>query len=116
MSKKYGMWSFSSSPRVALDRCKRAASRNLSRTRGVTFPTADDHSDEQSEVGSLTKVRHRLQVDLAGDRMEFDQFLQNLCIGDRVRVLCDDGVLVAEKISQTQFELIHSETISQFIH
>lgn len=116
MSKKSQMMSNSSSLQVALDRCKRTVSRNLSRTRGVTFSTADDRSDEQFEVGSLTNVGHRLQVDLAGDEMDFDQFLQTLCVGDRIRVLCDDGVLVAEKISQTQFELIHSQAISEFIH
>jgi hypothetical protein len=39
-----------------------------------------------------------------------------LNIGDRIRVLCDDGALVAEKISQTQFELIHCQVMSKLVH
>jgi len=39
--------------------------------------------------------------------MEFEEVVKVLNIGDRIRVLCDDGVVVAEKISPTQFELIH---------
>jgi len=35
--------------------------------------------------------------------MEFEEVVKVLNIGDRIRVLCDDGVVVAEKISQTQF-------------
>jgi len=32
--------------------------------------------------------------------MEFEELVKVLNIGDRIRVLCDDGVVVAEKISQ----------------
>ena len=39
-----------------------------------------------------------------------------LNIGDRIRVLCDDGVLVAEKISQTQFKLIYAQMLSELVH
>jgi hypothetical protein len=31
-------------------------------------------------------------------------------------VLCDDGVLVAEKISETQFKLIHAEMMTDLVH
>jgi hypothetical protein len=42
--------------------------------------------------------------------------INKLRIGDRVRVLCDDGVILAEKISEAQFKLIHSLVMSKFIH
>ncbi len=48
--------------------------------------------------------------------MEFEEVVKVLNIGDRIRVLCDDGVVVAEKISPTQFELIHYQMISGLIH
>ncbi|HEY2547785.1 MAG TPA: hypothetical protein VGI46_17065 [Candidatus Acidoferrum sp.] len=64
----------------------------------------------------MPNVKQRLQVDLNGNPVEFDEIIQSLSIGDRIRVLCDDGVLVAEKISQTQFELVHSQAMSQLIH
>lgn len=116
MSKKREMKSISSWLGVTLDWCRRTARRSLCRTRRVTFSTVDDHTNEQFEVGSLTKVKDGLQVHFRGNRMEFDEFSQSLSIGDRIRVLCDDGVLIAEKISPTQFELIHSQGISPFIH
>jgi hypothetical protein len=31
-------------------------------------------------------------------------------------MFCDDGVLVAEKISQTQFKVLYSETTSELVH
>jgi len=40
-------------------------------------------------------------------RDHVEELVKVLNIGDRIRVLCDDGFIVAEKISQTQFELIH---------
>ncbi len=39
-----------------------------------------------------------------------------LTIGDRIRFLCDDGVLVAEKMSQTQFKLVSAESMSKVVH
>jgi len=48
--------------------------------------------------------------------MELEEFIQILRIGDRIRVLCDDGVVVAEKISQTQFKLIRCQMMSELVH
>jgi hypothetical protein len=31
-------------------------------------------------------------------------------------VLCDDGVVVAEKISETQFNIIRAETMAEVVH
>ena len=41
---------------------------------------------------------------------------KTLSIGDRIRVFCDDGVVVAEKISQTQFKEIHVEMMAELVH
>jgi hypothetical protein len=39
-----------------------------------------------------------------------------LRVGERIQVLCDDGVIVAEKISHTQFKLIHCQAMSELVH
>jgi hypothetical protein len=39
-----------------------------------------------------------------------------LNIGDRIRLFCDDGVLVAEKVSQTQLRIIQAETVAEGVH
>jgi len=57
-----------------------------------------------------------LYVDFAGKRVELREFIKRLRIGDRIRVLCDDGVLVAEKISETQFTLIHAQMMTESVH
>jgi hypothetical protein len=59
---------------------------------------------------------HPLHADLAGECVELREFAKKLNIGDRIRVLCDDGVLVAEKVSETQFKLIHAEMIAELVH
>lgn len=115
MSNKREM-SFRSSLRVTLDLCKWAKNKYLRWTKRATLSTVDDRANEQFEIGSLTKIKGRLHVDLGSHRMEFERFCQSLSIGDRIRVLCDDGVLVAEKISPTQFRPIHSQAMSQFTH
>ena len=76
----------------------------------------DGGENDPFEVGSLTNGQDGLRLNWREDRMELDEFLKSVCIGDRIRVLCDDGVLVAEKVSQTQFELVDSQLLSRFIH
>jgi hypothetical protein len=48
--------------------------------------------------------------------VELREFLKVLNVGDRVRVFCDDGILVAEKVSKTQFKLIHAEMLAEMVH
>lgn len=72
--------------------------------------------DDVFEHERLAGAEYRFDVDFTGRRMDFRDLLDTLSIGDRLRVLCDDGVLVAEKISQRRFKLIHSEMISKLIH
>ena len=61
-------------------------------------------------------INHPLHVDFAEKSVELRELTKVLRIGDRIRVLCDDGVLVAEKISETQFKLIHAETMAELVH
>jgi len=68
-------------------------------------------------LASIKDGRRRDQFDVARpadeERIELEEFIKILNIGDRIRVLCDDGLLVAEKVSETQFELIHSQMMSK---
>jgi hypothetical protein len=72
--------------------------------------------ENQFEVARVINGSDTLHVDCAGRRVEFGEFLKVLSIGDRIRVLCDDGVIVAEKISETGFKLIHAETTAELVH
>jgi hypothetical protein len=47
--------------------------------------------------------------------VELRKFTKTLNIGDRIRVLCDDGLLVAEKVSETQFKVIQTETMAELV-
>jgi len=116
MSMNREMRSISSLLSAALDRCKRIVERYLRERRKAMLSAADGGESDPFEAGSLTNGQDALRVNLREDRMEFDEFLKSLSIGDRIRVLCDDGVLVAEKVSQTQFELVNSQVLSRFIH
>ena len=58
---------------------------------------------------------HPLHADLAGECVELREFIKILNIGDRIRVLCDDGLLVAEKVSETQFKVIQTEMMAELV-
>lgn len=95
---------------------KRTAGRCLGWVRRIISSSTDPCSNNKLGVGRLTKISKASQVDFRGNWIEFERCIQGLNIGDRVRVLCDDGVLVAEKISQTQLELVHAQATSPLIH
>jgi hypothetical protein len=116
MSKRCGIWGVSSSLINALDWCKRTADRYWTFLSGIDWPTTSGQRDDQVAGGQSAKVGHPEQVYFWGERIEFKEFLKTLNTGDRIRVLCDDGVLVAEKISQTQFKLIDSQKASELVH
>ena len=97
------------SSRTAAGACWRAIAalvRTVVRRRG----------DDVFEHARLASAEYRFDVDFTGHRADFQDLMDALSIGDRLRVLCADGVLVAEKISQRRFKLIHSEMISKLIH
>jgi hypothetical protein len=102
---------------VALDMCKTTAGRSWQFFRrvfrSITARTRHDHL----KADLITDVSHLLPADSSRrQNMEFEEVVKVLNVGDRIRVLCNDGVVVAEKISQTQFELIHYQAISGLIH
>jgi hypothetical protein len=116
MSKKRGVWAVGLSLSAVLDWCKRTAGRY----RRVPGRIADQSRmvgrENQFEVARVMNDTRTLHVDCAGRRVEFSEFIKVLSIGDRIRVFCDDGVVVAEKISETRFKLIHTETMAELVH
>ena len=57
-----------------------------------------------------------VQVDLRGGMAEFEKITKAMCIGDRVRAFCVDGVIEAEKVSQTRFKVIYNLETTGLIH
>lgn len=57
-----------------------------------------------------------VQLDARYDGSELAEVAKRLGIGERMRVFCDDGVFLVEKISQTQFELIEWQGISNVVN
>jgi hypothetical protein len=116
MSKRCGIWGIGLSLLAALDWCKRTAGRYWPFSAGIVWSITRGHRHDQVEGGQSTTVGHPVQIEFCGERRELKEFTKALNIGDRIRVLCDDGVLVAEKISQTQFKLIHAQMLSELVH
>lgn len=115
MPKRRGNWRIRLP--LALDKCKTAAGecwRFVGRVfRSITACGRHDYL----KVDLSTLVGHPLPTDSSCRQdIEFEEVVKALNIGDRIRVLCDDGALVAEKISQTQFELIHCQVMSKLVH
>jgi len=115
MSKRSGISGIRSLLAGMLDWCKKTAGSRW-RGRDAVWSATDGCRNEQVETPQLTDVRDALQVDFSGKPVDLKEFIERLHIGERIRVLCDDGVLVAEKISETQFKLIHSQMMSKFVH
>jgi hypothetical protein len=57
-----------------------------------------------------------IQVDFGPDRIELNELIAVMRVGDRLRLFCDDGLLVAEKVSQTQLRVVYSETMAAQVH
>jgi hypothetical protein len=116
MSTKRGIWAVGLPLSVVLDWCKRTAGSY----RRVADRIADQSRlvgrENQFEAAQVTSVSLPLHADLDGEYIELREFTKILSIGDRIRVLCDDGVVVAEKISETQFNVIHAEMMAELVH
>jgi hypothetical protein len=69
--------------------------------------------EKQSQVAQVSCPVH---VNFIGNSVELGQLAKALKIGDRVRVYCNDGLLVAEKISETQFQLIDAQPIAGLVN
>ena len=116
MSRKSGIQDVSLPPSAVLGWCKRAADRFRLFAGRIVGRSRVVGQENQSEVARAMNVSNPLHVDLAGKSIELRELAKALRIGDRVRVFCDDGILVAEKISETQFELIQAEPMAQLVH
>ena len=116
MSANRGFWEVGLPLSAVLDWCK----RTVGRYRRVASRIADQSRlvgrENQFDAVRAMNASHPLLVDLAWERVELKEFTKALSIGDRIRVLCDDGVLVAEKISETQFKFIHAEMMTDLVH
>jgi len=115
MSKKRRICAVGLSLSAVLDCCKRAAGRFRRFAGRIADQLRMVGRENQFEVARVMDGIHTLHVDCAGRRVEFSEFIKLLSIGDRIRVLCDDGLLVAEKISETQCKVIHSEMMDKLV-
>jgi hypothetical protein len=70
-------------------------------------------SEKPSQVAQVSCPVH---VNFIGNSVELGQVAKALKIGDRVRVHCNDGLLVAEKISETQFQLIDAQPLAELVN
>ena len=106
MSKGRGIGCIGLALSTALDRCKRTAGRCWRFAGGMFQSTTARRRHDQLEVpmGSCQQL------------IKFNELISELRVGERIQVLCDDGLIVAEKISQTQFKLIHCQAMSELVH
>ena len=116
MSKKRGIRAVGVPLSAVLDLCKRSANRYQRFAARFVDQLRIARHENQREVTRAMNVSHPFHVDFAGKPAELREFIKVLGVGDRIRVFCDDGVVVAEKVSQTQFKEIHAETMAELVH
>jgi hypothetical protein len=116
MSKKLGIWAVGLPLFAVLNWCMRTAGRYRRLARRIACQLRMIGRRKQFEVKEVIKVSPSFHADFAGSPLEFREFTRVLSIGDRIRVLCDDGVLVAEKVSETQFRVIHAQAMAELVH
>ena len=85
--------------------------RNVSGYRRFAGRIADQPRTIRQENRSVARRTNddfrTVQVDLHGGQAELREFTKAMRIGDRIRAFCVDGVIEAEKVSQTRFRLIY---------
>jgi len=116
MSKKRRIWAVGVPLSPVRELCKRTADRCRRFAGRIANQLRIAGRENQLEVARVTNVSHPLYVDFAGKPVEPKELIRVVRVGDRIRVYCDDGVVVAEKISQTQFKEIHAETMAELVH
>ncbi len=115
MSKKHGIW-MAVPLSAVLDFCKKSADQGRRYVAKLANQLRICRKGNQQDVVQVTKVSCNSPVDFAGNPVELTEFVKQLSIGARIRVFCDDGIVLAEKISQTQFREIHAETMTELVH
>ncbi len=116
MSKKRGIWAVGVPLSAVLDLCQRTADRCRRFAGRIADQFRMAGRENQLEVAREVNVSPPLHIDFAGKPVALTELINTLSIGDRIRVFCDDGVVVAEKISQTQFKEIHVEMMARLVH
>ena len=116
MFKRPGSSSISLLLPAMLDWCKKTATRSWQAVSGIVRFRRGPCRSNPSEDARPVSVGQPSRINFCGEDIEVKEILRTLTIGDRLRVLCDDGVLVAEKISQTQFKFVSAEGMSKLIH
>jgi hypothetical protein len=90
------------------ERCKRIKDRFRRCAVGIVRSITGRRPETQLDVEQAVRIVY--------ENIELKESLKLLRIGDRLRVTCNDGMLVVEKISQTQVKLVHSQAISELVH
>jgi hypothetical protein len=116
MSKKLGIWAVGLPLSAMLKWYKRIAGRYRRIARRIACQLRMVGRRKQFEGTEVIKVSPPFHADFAGSPVELRDFTRVLSIGDRIRVLCDDGVLVAEKVSETQFRVIYTQAMAELVH
>lgn len=95
---------------------KRTAARYWQGASGIVWPIRSERRNDPCKGVRPVSAAQPLRIDFCGECIELKEFIKMLTVGDRIRVLCDDGVLVAEKVSRTEFRLIDSQRMSTLVH
>lgn len=98
------------------DWCKKTAARYWHHMKGSLWSIRHGRRNDPFERVRQVNVEQPLRIDFGGECLELKEFVNMLTIGDRIRVLCDDGVVLAEKVSQTEFRLIDAQRMSKLVH
>lgn len=114
MSKRNEATRIRASLSAVLNRCKRTASKYW-RLASQLVDARPRRRQNHLEVTPKNAI-HELQLGTCHSPVELKEVAEELSIGDRIRVFCDDGVVIAEKISHTQFKLIDCQMLSESVH
>lgn len=114
MSKRSGTWGVRLSLSSALCWFKIFTNRSLTFADRLVCFGERRPNDEFEDIPEANR-QQSFKIEFYGDRLELRELTEVLRIGDRVRLFCDDGVLVAEKISRTQLKIIHSQPVVERI-
>lgn len=116
MSKRRGIFSIGSLLSAMWELCKRIAARSWQGVSEIVWPRGSGRRNDPFEGVGRINVGRPPVIDVCGECVELKELIRVLTIGDRIRVLCDDGVLVAEKVSQMEFRLVDSRRVSKLVH
>jgi hypothetical protein len=108
MSKERQIPTVNSSLSAVSDGCKRIADRFRRFAVGIVRSITERRQEPQFDVAQAVSIVH--------ESIELKESLKLLRIGERLRVFCNDGILVVEKVSQTQVKLVHSQAITELVH